>query len=204
MGGPRFAGVHGPLAPFEAAFRIELQRVGYVERVVGLQLQLMAEASRWLECTGIAVNEFDAEAIAGFLADRYRVRRSRPVKSLGAMLEFLRSVGVVPYPLPPVRGPVEEMLVEFRHFLVHERGLTPRTDRGYLDAVRPFVTARMRGEQIDVAGIVAADLFAFVTAVCPGKARGPAQLTATALNLRRARHTLLAHLDDERSCRAPR
>ena len=42
MGGPRFVGVKGPLAPFEAGFRTELQRLGYVERVVELQLQLMA------------------------------------------------------------------------------------------------------------------------------------------------------------------
>ena len=181
MGGPRFAGVQGPLAPFEAGFRIELQRLGYVERVVELQLQLMAAVSHWLECTGAEVGGFDADAIAAVLADRSRVRRSRPVKSLGTMLAFLRDAGVVPYPLPPVLGPVETMLDDYRHFFVHERGLTSGTARGYVDAVRPFIATRLRGGQIDVAGIVAADVFAFVSAVCPGKARGPAQLTATAL-----------------------
>ena len=69
----------------------------------------------------------------------------------------------------------------YRHFLVHERGLTSGTAHEYVDAVRPFITTRLHEEQIDVAGIVTADVFALVTAVCPGKARGPAQLTATAL-----------------------
>ena len=68
------------MASFEAGFRNELERLGYVEPVVELQLRLMDDVSRWLECAGGEVGGFDVEAIAAFLAERGRVRRSRPVK----------------------------------------------------------------------------------------------------------------------------
>jgi integrase/recombinase XerD len=56
------------------------------------------------------------------------------------------------------------------------------TARGYLDAVRPFLAGRAGQEGgLELAGLTAADVTAFVLAACPGRAVGPAKLTVTAL-----------------------
>jgi integrase len=43
------------------------------------------------------------------------------------------------------------------------------------------VTSRLRGEELDVAGLTAADVTAFVVAACPGRPQGTAKLIVTTL-----------------------
>jgi hypothetical protein len=50
-----------------------------------------------------------------------------------------------------------------------------------MDAVRPFVAGRLRGEVLAVAGVTAADVIAFVLVVCSGRAPGSAKLIVCAL-----------------------
>jgi integrase len=78
-------------------------------------------------------------------------------------------------------GPVAALLERYRAYLISERGLTPGTARCYLDAIRPFVAGRLRGEQLDLAGLTAADVTGFVVAACPGRAQGTAKLIVTTL-----------------------
>jgi integrase/recombinase XerD len=44
--------------------------------------------------------------------------------------------------------------------------------RGYVDFVRPFIVARVRGEALDLAGITSGDVTGFVLSACPGRAIG--------------------------------
>ena len=49
-------------------------------------------------------------------------------------------------------------------------------------AVRPFLDGRVRdGDELDLAGLSAADVVAFVVARCPAQSRGAAKMTVTAL-----------------------
>lgn len=47
------------------------------------------------------------------------------------------------------------------------------------DAIRPFVTSRLRGEELYVAGLRAAEVTAFGVATCPGGPLRTSKLIAT-------------------------
>jgi site-specific recombinase XerC len=106
----------------------------------------------------------------------------RTSKALEPLLAYLRGLGAAPpEPAPVAEGPVEELLWRYRRYLTVERGLTPETSRGYVDAVRPFLAGRLSAEGLDLERLRPADVTAFVVARCPRQARGAAKLTVTAL-----------------------
>lgn len=82
-----------------------------------------------------------------------------------------------------MRQPVEQtardddaagvLLERFARFLRVERGLGVGTVAGYLGAVGPFVMSRRRGDGLDLVGIVAGDVFAFLTRCVRGDPEAP-------------------------------
>jgi integrase/recombinase XerD len=105
----------------------------------------------------------------------------RSVKAMRPLLEHPKPLGVLPPPVPVVRGAADALLVRYRGYLVVERGLAEATAEGYLWSVRPFVAGRARGGGLDLAGLTAGDVTAFVLAACPHRATGSAKLIVTAL-----------------------
>jgi hypothetical protein len=75
-------------------------------------VRLLADVSRWLAMEGVAPGELTAERVAAFLhARRARYARLVSPRALGPLLGYLRGLGVVPDPAPPVAGtPVEQLL----------------------------------------------------------------------------------------------
>ena len=179
MTGPNFGGLKGPLAPFETGFRLELVRLGFVKNGVNDQLRLMGLVSVWLDRQQLDAAGFDELAGRAFVAERGLVSR-RPV-SVRVLSDYLRRLGVVPVPAVPVLGPLDTMLEAYRRYLLRERGLCAGSAYVYVEAVRPFIAGRLRGDRVDVADITGADVLAFLAAVCPGKGRGRAASTATSL-----------------------
>lgn len=55
MNDPSRVRVVGPLAPYKCGFRGELEARGYTPGSAAVQLQLMAELSRWLDGEGVDV-----------------------------------------------------------------------------------------------------------------------------------------------------
>jgi len=184
MGGPRRAAVVGPLAEYAAGFAAELERQGYVPRVVELQGMLVGELSVWLGREGL-----DASGLNVAVAERFMVARRDAgcvrhvsTKSLVPLLGYLRGLGVTPPPSPAVpTDVVEEVLDRFGSYLKAERGLAAGTICGYVAAVRPFVAGRLIGDRVDLSGVTAADVSAFVVAVCPTRPPGPAKVIVTAM-----------------------
>lgn len=178
--------VLGPLSTFAAGFADELARQGFTAHSVGCLIRLTAHLSRWLIGEGLDASDLGSAKIEQFL----RVRRDAgytdhlSVKAMQPLLRYLVGLGVVP-PSPPSKpsGAVEEALEQYRNYLAIERGLGKGTARGYLDAVRPFLQTRLLadGLTLDIAGLSAADVIAFVVARCPQQGRSAAKLTVTAL-----------------------
>jgi integrase/recombinase XerD len=109
---------------------------------VGKQLGLVAALSSWLAAEGLAASELSSEVAERYCAARRGAGRTYrlSVKALAPLLEYLRALGVVPPAgCPAPTGPVQALLVGFRRYLRHERGLVPDAARGYVDKVRPFV-----------------------------------------------------------------
>lgn len=102
-------------------------------------------------------------------------------KALVPLLAYLGEQRVVP---PATRSPLNEaetLVARYRRYLVSERGLAVGTAEGYVHYVRPFLAAKVGDDGIDLRGLTPADVTNFVLATCPGRARGSAKLTVTAL-----------------------
>jgi integrase/recombinase XerD len=175
----------GPIAPFMAGFDTELERLGYTYFSAQGQLWLANHLSRWMAEHGVALSELDEGHIEQYLVWRKSLGRTafRSVKALAPLLGYLRSLRVVPQPPEPAgpAGPVEVSLERYRRYLLTERGVTVKTARDYVDAVRPFVAgladeSRVRWESATAAGVTA-----FVLAQCRVRRVRAAKMVVTAM-----------------------
>jgi integrase/recombinase XerD len=174
--------VRGPLEPFVAGFAEELERSGYTRCSAEQHVCFIAHLDRWLTAQRLDVGDLNAAVVDRYLAERRAAGyvNYRSGKAMRPLLTYLDKFGVLPR--EEVRlGPVPALLERYRFYLISERGLTSGTARCYLDAIRPFVTSRLRGEELDLAGLTAADVTAFVVAACPGRPQGTAKLIVTTL-----------------------
>jgi len=105
MGNPSRVRVVGPLAPYAAGFRAEIEAQGYRRGPVCDQLRLMAHVSRWLVGQSLDVGDLTPERVKEFLVARraagYTLWLSN--KGVAPLLSHLRSVRAVPMPVPPRR-----------------------------------------------------------------------------------------------------
>jgi integrase/recombinase XerD len=172
----------GPLVTYAAGFAAELGRQGYRRNPVVDQVRLMAHLSRWMSAAGLEVGDLIPSTRAAFLAARRAEGYSLWLspKALAPLMAYLRAVGVVGDDPAAVLNAAGRLLEEYRGFLVGERGLTSETAAGYVHAVRPFVTDG-NGEVVDLAGLTPGDVTGFVLRTCPGRSKGSAKMTVTAL-----------------------
>jgi integrase/recombinase XerD len=185
MHDPLRVGVSGPLEVFAAGFAAELARLGYRRTPATFQLQLMAHASRWLDGEGLGADGLTSEVVERFLAERRAAGYTNYVtaRAMAPLLGYLRGLGVAPAAAPHgAVGAVEVLLADYREYLAVERGLTADTIEGYVLAVRPFLEGRLDlGDELDLGGLSAADVVAFVVERCPAQSRGAAKMTVTGL-----------------------
>jgi integrase/recombinase XerD len=183
VGGPRFTGVTGPLAVFEAGFAAEMAATGYVPRVVQLQLRLMTELSGWLESQGLEAWDLSLEVAEAFMVVRRQAGQVRhvTVKCLLPLLGYLAGKGVIASAgSRMVEGPVEAILGRYGEYLRVERALGSGTIAGYVAAVRPFVAAHI-GSAGGLGVLTAADVTRFIVKACPDRPPGPAKVIVTAM-----------------------
>ena len=175
--------VRGPLEPHAAGFAKELLRQGYSRSSAEQHVCFIAHLDRWMAAAGVGLHDLTGSVIGRYLAERRAAGYAeyRSAKAVQPLLDYLAPLGVLPVAEQVPIGPAEELLGRYREYLLAERGLTTGTVRGYVDAVRPFVASRLRGEVLDLAGVTAADVTGFVLGACPGRAPGPAKLIVCAL-----------------------
>ena len=173
----------GPLEPYAAGFAEELGRQGYSRNSAAQHVCFIGHLDRWMAAGGVGVDGLSGPVMERYLAQRRAAgyREYRSTKALRPLLEYLAPLGVLPRWEDDPPSLVEELLGRYRDYLVGERGLTAATARGYVDFVRPFVTARVHGGVLDLVGLTAADVTGFVVDACPGRAVGSAKLIVCAL-----------------------
>lgn len=147
--GSRLAGgrarveVAGVLAPFAEGFRAALTDRGFTRWVVAQHTHLMADLSAWLGERELAPGGLTAEGVNAFLVVRRAADPGFLVsrRGLGPLLDYLHDLGVVPRMQEPApSGPVEQVLVDYRAYLVDERGLAPLSVLRYLGTARLFLS----------------------------------------------------------------
>jgi site-specific recombinase XerD len=175
--------VSGPLEAVLPAFAGELTRLGFARISAEQHVCFLACLDRWMVASKLGVGDLSPDVVDAFLAHRrdagYALYSSR--RAIAPLLEFLTAQGLLPVVEPSPLGPVDRLLQEYAAYLVVERGLAAETVSCYLRCVRPFVATRVRGEEVDFAGLTTGDVTRYVVAVCPGKAKGSAKLVVTTL-----------------------
>lgn len=172
MGGSLWVSVvSGPLAPFAAGFELWLRALGYAPSTVANRLCQLDQLSCWLERERLAANELTPEWAAEFASMRREaglVSWASPVS--GALpLEYLREIGVVALPAPVIAdGLLEELLADYRRYLLVERRLSEHTVfDAYGPAARLFLAGRETVDGLDLQRLTAADVSSFLVRECP-------------------------------------
>ena len=159
--------VAGPLASYARGFAGELARLGYRSGPAQKQLQLAVQLSGWLAAASLNAADLDAAAIGAYLTARRAAGYGEFVtpRALAPLLGYLRRLRVALLPEAPVPQTLaEELLDGYRCWLLAERGLRLTVARGYLNAVRPFVTAHATLGLSGLRELAAADVTAFLLA----------------------------------------
>jgi integrase len=140
---------------------------GYSPSVVTRSLITLGHLGRWLQREGIAVGQLTAEVVGAFLAE-YRSDHDRlPGASVWPLLEYLRAEGFVSPEPPAALAPVEQLVGEYREWLLCERQLAPVTVRGSENLARRFLAQRLSpGDPRGVQGITAGELNDFLVREC--------------------------------------
>jgi integrase/recombinase XerD len=166
-----FPVVSGPLEPFAAGFALWLASRGYSLSAAADRLCQFDQLSRWLEREGLGVGELTVEQAERFVAERRAAGRVTWVasQSVALPLGYLRELGVVPTPTPAVsRGPLEELLAEYRRYLLVERRLSEHTVLdAYGLAARLFLAGREGPDGLGLERLSAADVSMFLARECP-------------------------------------
>jgi integrase/recombinase XerD len=156
----------GPLAGRVEDVRGHLLAAGYSPRTAQGHAFVVAHLSRWLEQEQLAPSGLAPEELERFVECRRRegYRRWLSVGSLRLVLDYLRGIGVVPLAAQPPRGPVDEVLEDYRRFLRVERGLAARTIVMHESVGRRFLSSLVAEGRLVMDGLDAAFVSAFVLA----------------------------------------
>ena len=178
--------VVGPLAPYAAGYRAELDAHGYSPWTAVSYLYSFARLSRWLAAQGLAVGDLDGVCVDRFVADRPggrvgAVRRATP-RGTSSLLGYLQRAGAAPAPavIGTDVGGREALVNEFACFLRTERGLAETTIDWYRHVAAMFLSAQV-GDVTDMAVLSVRQVNAFVLAQIGRRGTGSLNNVVTAL-----------------------
>ena len=160
---PERVRVSGPLARFADGFRVDLIERGYSPWRTQEQLYLLAHVSRWMEAEGLEFAGLTPARLERYFVWRRRegYRKSLSPLSLRRLLGYLDGLGVLPAD-EAVLSPVDGLLVEFRRYLLQERGVAPRTVGLYEPVARLFLSGRAEPLADDLARLSGGEVNTFV------------------------------------------
>jgi integrase/recombinase XerD len=177
--------VSGPLSAYAAGYRSWLRTRSYSPSAISDRLWQLDQLSRWLEGEGLAVGELSVEEGERFAASRRATGRVTLVapQSVLLPLEYLRALELIPKPVPPVaHGQMEELLADYRSYLLIERGLSPHTVfDAYVPVARLFFAGRDSPGGLRLGRLAAADVSMFLARECPKRSVSGARDLVSAL-----------------------
>jgi integrase/recombinase XerD len=176
--------VTGPLVPYVAGFRAELEAQGYKRNPVADQLRLLAHLSRWMEVRGVSLDQLGPGRVDEFLAVRrkagYTLWLSR--KALVPLFNYLEGVGARPATVEvPAPRPSDAVMGRYRSYLLTERGLGQESAAAYLRVARSFLGTRPQVATLGLSELSGADVVGFVRKECASRSVKSSQFVVTAL-----------------------
>lgn len=171
VGGSACSTMSGLLAPFEAEFRADLERLGYAAVSIRCAVGAMARLSGWLENRALVPQELTPQVVADV-----------HIVHLAPVVRFLREIDVVPAPgVSSDATPVETLLDEFRAWLAEERGLSATTVCCYGKQARKFLVHLPEPLDVALDRLDAGQVTAFMLGYCRDRNPASAKATVTAV-----------------------
>ncbi len=168
----------GRLGPYVEGYRVRLLELGYTPGTVRGMLKVLGQLGRWMASAGLEAGQLDDAAIEAFLAAR-RAGGDRHVptaRALGQLVRYLREVGVMAPASARALTPLDELLTEYRHWLVQERGLAQATVLRYEALARRFLAGRIApDDEQGTTRLGAGEVSAFLVRECARVSIGSAK-----------------------------
>ncbi|MGH9157990.1 MAG: tyrosine-type recombinase/integrase, partial [Acidimicrobiales bacterium] len=176
--------VSGPLAGYSSELIGALADQGYSDQSTAEHVARLAWLSGWLEAEGLGPTVVD-EMLVGQVVDALhqagKGRKCTPC-SFGLVLRFLRQRGIVPPAPVAAPTPVNDLLDDYRRYLVAERSLAQLTLPGYLCAAAWFLAEACGDDPGRVGALSAGDVVSFVLRVA--ETRSPASVNTVVVGVR--------------------
>jgi integrase/recombinase XerD len=174
----------GPLLPYGAGFEAALRSQGYSADSIGRHLRLMVHLSRWLAGEHLTAGDLSAGCARRFLAFRQAQGWAHPVSVSGMapLTDYLGRAGAAQAGEPQAAGPMDALIAQYRRYLLHERGLSPRSSvPHYVEVARRFVAHVLAGTPGELEALTAAAVTGFVLSVSQRRSTGEAKAVSTRL-----------------------
>lgn len=151
--------VSGPLAGYAPELISYLADRGNGDRSTADHVGCLAHLSEWLDGRRLHSADVDETVIEQLVEALHRAGKAKKLKpgSFRVVVEFLRGRGIVPWPeiLPPT--PIEELLADYRRYLLAERSLAPLTVPSYLASAAWFLSEACGDDPDGIAGLSVGD-----------------------------------------------
>jgi len=156
----------GAMGPFINEFEERLLDLGYTPSTVRNTLKAVGQLGRWMNVKGLDASQLNSASILEFVgaACREGHRRVPTPRSFRPLLEFLASKEVVAAVDVVTPTAVETLIVEYRKWMIDDRGLAAPTVLRYENLARRFLRHRATGEPWFVGDLTGPDVAAFLLA----------------------------------------
>jgi site-specific recombinase XerD len=153
----------GRMGPVVAGFRTRLSEQGYSDLAIRNMLKDVGAVGRWMQERDLRPGHLTPTVIAEFRLDWLAVgRRKVPsVKSFEPLMRFLQAEGVIGEP-PQPESPVERLMLDYRSWLIAERGLAQATVIRYENLARRFLELHWVGDRVGAAALTGTEVVAFL------------------------------------------
>jgi site-specific recombinase XerD len=177
-------GYTGPLGTHIDPFVQQLCAQGYASWTAKYTTRLLADLSRWLQHYALTATDLNEQRVDEFLHDRYRCYRyhrdDRP--TLSRWLEYLRNQDLIPRRvIESNQDPHDQIVCDFQHYLLQQRGLLPTTVGDYLNTVRCFLRGRFGAQPPSLEVLCPQDITDFMLLQARRYSPARAKLLAAAL-----------------------
>jgi site-specific recombinase XerD len=180
----------GPLASYLDAYLKRIEQEGFLPSSVPMQLYAIARFSNWLHMSQLGLHQVDEATVERFLKrDPETFHGSEPAP-LRRVLAMLREIGVTVAKAPEPRNRQQQLIDEYRRYLLQERGLAESSVLNYVPFAEQLLSNRFGESDLNFPELTATDVTKFMQDRVLQLKHGRAKLLVTGLRsfLRYLRH----------------
>ena len=174
----------GPLASYLDGFARSLDEQGYKRHLLGRQIRVVANFSKWLQAEGVPAQDAIDVHIQRFLhgSARQRSVRRGEFAALRRLLDFLGQLEVTrPLPEHDAATPIQRAVSAFAVYLREERALSDKTLLQYCSFIERFLSERFGHGPVEFAALRSGDIIGFVKREAANLSPARAKSATTAL-----------------------